>query len=186
MGTPHATSSGLSALDTPTVRRMAAANATSFLLGALPMARWERRLRSTGGPGILGLELARDAGAVRSILTTWGPDGRQAAREQTWADFAWMLTYGITGVCLAELARRSAPPDSGWDRVGRTVRWAPAAAVACDVVEGFGMLRTLSVWPRVEEPAVQITRAAAVSKFAFLGVTAAWAVGAVAAGRRGR
>ena len=175
-------STRLEVLDSATVRRLAVASAVSMAAGFIPMARWEHRMRSTGGPGIVGLQLARDSAAASRVLQTWGPSGRQAAIEQTWADFAWMLTYGITGVCVAELARRRARADSGWARVGGALRWGPAAAVACDVVEGVGLLRTLSRWPHTEEGPVRMTRAAAATKYALLVTTAGWAVGAATVG----
>lgn len=178
---PHR-STGLDALDTATVRRMAVANALSMVAGSIPMARWERRMRSTGGPGIVGLQLACDSASASRVLETWGPSGRQAATEQTRADFAWMLTYGITGVCVAELARRRSTPSSGWDRVGRALRWGPAAAVACDVIEGVGLLRTLSRWPHTEDGVVAATRAAAATKYGLLLTTAVWAAGAATIG----
>jgi len=186
MDTTSSRSTGLDALDTRTVQRMAIANTFSLLLGGGAMARWERKMRATGGPGILGLQLARDAGEVAEVLERWGPEGRRAAVEETWADFAWMLTYGIAGVCAGELARRRAAPGSGWESVGRAVRWGPAVAVACDVVEGVGLLRTLNAWPRVDEGRVARTRAAATTKYTLLIGTAVWAAGAATLGARRR
>ncbi|MCA1782546.1 MAG: hypothetical protein ABR500_07830 [Dermatophilaceae bacterium] len=171
-------------VDTATLRRMAAANATALVLGYLPMARWEQRMRATGGPGIVGLQLARDTGVARAILSTWGVEGRRAATEQTWADFVWMQTYGITGAYVVELARRRAAPASGWARAGRVVRWLPHAAVACDVVEGVGQLRTLRSWQDPGEGTVRMTRVAATAKYALLGAAALWAVGAATIGAR--
>lgn len=185
MATTQHRPTGLDALGSPTVRRMAIANGTAMVLGFVPMARWERRMRATGGPGIVGLQLARDSTAAAAVLETWGPDGRRAATEQTWADFAWMLTYGMAGVSAAELARRRSTKDSGWDRIGRALRWGPAAAVACDVLEGVGLLRTLAAWPHTEDAMVRATRAAATSKYVLLLGTAAWAAGAATLGARG-
>ena len=179
-------STGLDALDTRTVQRMALSNTFSLLLGGVAMARWERKMRASGGPGIFELQLARDANEAADVLESWGPVGRRAAVEETWADFAWMITYGIAGVCAGELARRRAAPGSGWESVGRVVRWAPAGAVACDVAEGVGLLRTLKDWPRVEEGRVAWTRAAAATKYALLVGTAVWAAGAATVGGRRR
>jgi hypothetical protein len=175
---------GRSEIDTRTLRRMVALSGAALVIGYLPMARWERRMRATGGPGIVGLQLARDASAARDILAGWGPDGRRAATEQTRADFVWMQTYGITGACLVELARRRTGPTSGWHRQGRVVRWLPHAAVACDIVEGVGQLRSLRSWSSPEERTVAMTRAAATAKYALLGAAALWAAGAATIGAR--
>lgn len=174
-------------LDTPTLRRMAVANGAALVLGYLPMARWERRMRATGGPGIVGLQLARDASAAGEVLATWGVPGRRAATEQTWADFVWMHTYGITGGYLVELARRRAAPGSGWDRTGRVVRWLPYSAVAFDVVEGIGQLRTLRSWEAPDERTVTTTRVAATAKYGLLAAAVLWAAAAATVGapRRG-
>lgn len=171
-------------IDTRTLRRMAAVNGAALVIGYLPMARWEQRMRVTGGPGIVGLQLARDASAAKDVLTTWGPEGRQAATEQTWADFVWMQTYGITGGYLVELARRRAAAGSGWARAGRMVRWLPYAAVGFDVVEGVGQLRTLRSWQDPDERWVAMTRAAATAKYTLLLGAALWAVGSATIGAR--
>lgn len=182
--TPTTASAHGSGPDTRTLRRLTAVAAGALALGYLPMARWERRMRATGGPGIVGLQLACDATEAHDILATWGPEGRRAATAQTWADFAWMHTYGLTGALLVELARGRAPASSAWASTGRAVRWLPYAAVAFDVAEGVGQLRTLRAWPGVDEAAVSTTRRAATVKYALLAAAAGWSVGAVALGGR--
>lgn len=184
MSEPMSVTDGRSEIGTRTLRRTAAVSGAALVAGYLPMARWERRMRATGGRGIVGLQCARDARAARDILATWGPEGRQAATEQTWADFVWMQTYGLTGACLVELARRRTATASRWHRSGRVVRWLPHAAVACDVVEGVGQLRTLRSWSSPDVRTVAMTRAAATAKYALLGAAALWAAGAATMGAR--
>ncbi len=164
-------------------RRAAAVSGGAFALGTVAMVRWERQMRATGGPGILALELAPSALAVRTILESWGEEGRRAAVEETWADFAYMQTYGVMGTSLVELARQGAAPGSRWERSGRVVRWLPAAAVVCDALEGFGMLRNLTA-PAPTDRWARATSAAASTKFALLTAAALWAAGAATAGRR--
>lgn len=182
--TPITPSADASTLDSSTLRRMTAVAAGALVLGYLPMAQWERRMRATGGPGIVGLQLARDAAAAHDILATWGAEGRRAATEQTWADFGWMHTYGLTGGLLVELVRRRAPAGSAWASTGRVVRWLPHAAVAFDAAEGVGQLRTLRAWPGTDEAAVATTRRAATVKYTLLAAAAGWAVGAATLGGR--
>jgi hypothetical protein len=175
-----------SELGTQTLRRLAAVGAVALVAGYVPMARWERRMRATGGPGIVRLQLASDAATAASILAVWGPPGRRAATEQTRADFVWMHTYGLTGTCLVELARRRARPDTWWAATGWVARSMPYAAVACDVVEGVGLLHTLRSPSGPDERVVRMTRLVATKKFVLLGLSAAWAVGAATWGAGGR
>lgn len=162
-------------LDTPTVRRIAAVSGAALLVGYVPMARWESRMRATGGPGIVRLQLAGDVATASSILVRWGPDGREAARQQTWADFAWMQTYGIAGVAGLELLRRRAEPGSWVARGGRLARWLPYAAVGFDVIEGVGQLRTLAAWESPSPRTVARTSRAARAKWGLLAASIAWA-----------
>lgn len=165
------------------LQRAAGLAGVALVLGYIPMARWEARMKAGGGPGITGLQLAPDARAARAVLSTWGVDGRRAATEQTWADFAWMHTYGVTGTALVELARRRTRPGSWWAGSGRVVRLLPYAAVACDVVEGVGQLDTLRRWEAPDERVVARTRAVAIVKYASLLVSIGYALGAATVGR---
>ena len=171
-------------IDDRTVRRLAALSTGALTVGYLPMAWWERRMRAAGGSGIVALQLARDARAATDLMTAWGPEGRRAATEQTWADFVWMQTYGMTGACLVELDRRRTGAGSRWDRSGRVVRWLPHTAVACDALEGVGQLRSLRSWAHPDEGTVAVTRSAARAKYALLAAAALWAVGAATVGAR--
>jgi len=173
-------------LPTPTVRAVAWAAGGLFAGLGVPMQVWERRLRATGGPGIVGLQLARDPEQAAAVLAAWGPTGRQVARRQTWVDFGYLKTYGYAGVCAAELLRRRTSEGSGWDRTGRVVRWLPVVAATCDAVENVLLLRTLSLSAGAapSRGRVRATRAAATTKFALLGSTILWAAGAAVLGRR--
>ena len=179
-----ATASASPRLDDRSVRRLAALSTTALAVGYLPMAWWERRMRASGGSGIVALQLAPDARAASQLMTAWGPEGRRAATEQTWADFVWMQTYGLTGACLVELARRRTGAGSGWARTGQVVRWLPHTAVALDVLEGVGQLRSLRSWADPGERTVAMTRSAATAKYALLVGASLWAVAAATVGAR--
>lgn len=169
------------------LRTVALAAGSAFVALTVSMQVWERRMRATGGPGIVGLQLARDARAAEGVLETWGASGRTAARHQTRADFAYLTTYASAGVCAGELLRRRTSPGSGWDRSGRVVRWMPAVAATCDAVENVALLRTLAASEHGEAPdarTVPATRAAALTKFTLLLGSIGWAVGAATIGSR--
>ena len=53
----------------------------------------ERRMRSTGGPGIFGFELAGSPERAQQILEAWGPDGKSAARVSLLLDYPYLVSY---------------------------------------------------------------------------------------------
>ena len=169
------------------VRGVAVAAGAAFLALSVPMQVWERRMRQTGGPGIVGLQLAGDPHTAQSVLTAWGASGRAAARQQTAADFVYLLTYAAAGWAGVELLRRRSSQGSGWDRTGRFARWLPVVAAGCDAAENVALLRTLGAPDRGRAPdasAVRLTAAMASTKFALLAASLGWAAGA-ALGTRG-
>ena len=177
----------LDSLSTSSLRSVAAVAAAAFVALTVPMQVWERRMRATGGPGIVGLQLAPEPETAAAILTAWGRPGRRAARRQTVADFAYLRSYAAAGVCGGELLRRRTDARSRWDRSGRVVRWLPVAAATADAAENVLLLRTLAAAERGSTPSpasVRMTRAAAVTKFGLLAVSIGWAAGAAAAGAR--
>ncbi|MGA8046981.1 MAG: hypothetical protein WCA30_12025 [Dermatophilaceae bacterium] len=179
--------SRLDSVPTSSLRSVAAAAGVAFMALTLPMQLWERRMRATGGPGIVGLQLAADPDAADNVLTAWARPGRRAARQQTVADFAYLKTYAYAGVCGAELLRRRAVPGSRWDRSGRVVRWLPVVAASADAAENVLLLRTLAAADRGSVPTertVRATLAVAVTKFGLLGASIGWAVGAAVIGAR--
>lgn len=177
----------LDSLPTTSLRSVTLGAGAAFVALTLPIQLWERRMRATGGPGIVRLQFAGEPPTADSILDTWGPAGRSAARQQTWADFAYLKTYAYAGVCGAELIRRCTSPGTRWDRAGRVVRWAPAVAATFDAVENVLLLRTLATSERgepVDARVLRATRAAALTKFTLLLGSIGWAVGAAAIGAR--
>lgn len=145
--------------------------AASFLGYTLVMLMLERRMRRTGGPGIIPFELAGSASRAEHIMTRWGSEGQRAARLSLWLDFGYMATYGVLTALLVDRARR---------RRGHPT-FLPAAvivAVAGDAVEGVSLLKVL----RRTRIGVHARRAriAALIKFAVL----AGALGYAATGFR--
>ncbi|SPM29629.1 hypothetical protein [Mycobacterium terramassiliense] len=138
-------------------RRLAAAGGAFVGYTALMLLQ-ERRLRATGGPGIIPFELA-GSGQAERIMTRWGPDGQRAARMSLWLDFGYMATYGTFTALLVDHARRRRdhPP---------VLPAAVIVAVAADAVEGVSLLKVL----KRADIAVHARRArvAAVVKFAVL------------------
>jgi hypothetical protein len=118
--------------------RIAAAASVSLLV---PLLVLERRMRATGGPGIIPFELA---GPDRSeeVLRAWGPQGRGAARCSLLLDFPYLVAYtavglGLTARARDALARRGYPALAA---MGPLVASAQIAAGASDAVENTALL----------------------------------------------
>lgn len=134
-------------------------SAVATLAYAAVMLVLERGMRKTGGPGIIGFELAGNAERVQEILAVWGADGRRWARWSLWLDFGYMLTYGASALLLIERVR---------SRHGHPIllRLLPIGAVAGDAIEGVTLLKALD-GVDVDTNARR-ARSAALTKFALL------------------
>jgi len=131
------------------------------------MVQLERRMRRSGGPGILPFELVGNATAADQIMSRWGPEGRRAARISLWLDFGYMLTYGALTALLLEQVRRLRGHPS-------VVPAVIIPAVAADAVEGVSLLKVLNR----SDVTVNAGRArkAAMVKFAILGCALGYCV----------
>lgn len=116
-------------------KRLPAATAAFVAYTAIMLAV-ERRMRATGGPGIIPFELAGSEARAEAIMARWGSDGQRAARLSLWLDFGYMATYGTLTALLVDGARRR--------------RGGPAAlpaivigAVVGDAIEGVALLKVL-------------------------------------------
>jgi membrane protein implicated in regulation of membrane protease activity len=148
-----------------------AAAAVVFSIYTVAMLVLERRMRATGGPGIIPFELAGNASRAETIMARWGSAGQRVARLSLWLDFGYMTTYSTLTALLVNRARR---------RCGH-----PAAltamvlvAVAADATEGVSLLKVLN-HTRVGLHARR-AQIAALIKFAILGGT----LGYLAAGKK--
>jgi hypothetical protein len=105
----------------------------------------DRRVMSTGGPGIIGFEFAATKARAAQILAEWGPKGRDAARASLIVDYAYMVTYGAF-FTLAGLAVRDLARTRSWRRLaaaGTILPFFAAAAAGFDAVENLFLLLVL-------------------------------------------
>ncbi len=142
--------------------------------------------------GIVSFELAGSAVAADAMLRAWGPALGEAARLQTWVDFAYLAVYAptlalATGLAVGPWTKRSA--RLGW--LGVLLSWGALAAGVLDVIENAAMLRMLAAAP--SDALASLARICASGKFALIlmAVTyalfgaALWATdGTVAIGKR--
>lgn len=102
-------------------------------------------MKDTGGPGMIPFELTGGQDRADEILAEWGEDGQDAAREQLWIDFAYLLAYG-TFLTLALAAVRDMARARGWRRlaaIGGVVAYFGALAAGFDALENTCLLLTL-------------------------------------------
>lgn len=146
------------------------------LLAAMQPA--EQRM-TDNGPGIVPFELAGSADRSQEIQAEWGEDGRDAARQQLWIDYGFMLVYGAFLV-LAAAATRDLARARGWRRLvtfGALGVPAGGMAAACDAIENACLLLTLGGagdWASVTATVF------AVAKFALLAIAIAYLLAGLA------
>src|ERR1700749_3435929 len=151
--------------------------ATSAFAGyTAVMTVLERRMRATGGPGIIPFELAGSAFRAEQIMAQWGRDGQRAARISTWLDFGYMTTYGTLTALLIERARRRRGHPRSLTSVARV-------AVAGDAVEGGSLVKG----PERKKvySYARLARTAALVKFAALAAAIGYVVAEAASPLRG-
>ena len=110
---------------------------TAFAGYTSAMLALERRMRRSGGPGIIAFELAGNSERAERIMSAWGDDGRRAARRSLQLDFGYMATYGALTALLVDYARRRPGHPAA-------VCLSVVPAVAGDAVEGIALLKVLA------------------------------------------
>ncbi|HEU5062031.1 MAG TPA: hypothetical protein VFT79_02620 [Solirubrobacterales bacterium] len=155
---------------------IAAGIATLLLLWA--MSPMEDRMQENG-PGIVTFELSGSQDRADEILAEWGEDGRDAAREQLWIDYALMLAYGtFLALACAALRDRCRSRDlRRLTRAGAIAIWLGPLAAAFDALENACLLLTLdgagSAFPL-------LATIFATCKFALLAAAIAYLVAGIA------
>jgi hypothetical protein len=149
------------------------------LLGVayLSLSAWmfsqERWMRRSGGPGIVGLELAGSADSVEKILAAWGPEGRAAARRSLLIDYGVLMSYGplMAALCHWSAERLRRRGSRSLSRLGPVLAGGQFVAAASDVGENTALLAVLR-GRRGHLPA--LARAGATLKFSLLGIGAVY------------
>ena len=109
------------------------------------MSPEENRMTDTGGPGMVPFELSGGQGRADEILAEWGEDGQDAAREQLWIDFGFMLAYG-SFLTFALTTVLNIARTRGWRRlaaIGGVVVFFGALGASFDALENICLLLTL-------------------------------------------
>lgn len=128
-----------------TRRRGLIASGIATLVLLLAMSPAEERMKDSGGPGIVPFELTGGQDRADEILSEWGEDGQDPARESLWIDFGFLLAYG-TFLTLALAAVRDLAGERGWRRlaaIGAVAVSFGALSAAFDALENICLLLTL-------------------------------------------
>jgi hypothetical protein len=110
-----------------------------------PLLALERRMKRTGGPGIIPFELAGTPEKANRILETWGEEGSAAARKSLILDFPFPATYALLQsiACTAASDRLRDGDRPGLADAGAALAWAQLAAAIFDYVENTALLFVL-------------------------------------------
>jgi hypothetical protein len=131
----------------------------------VPLLEMERRMRKTGGSGILAFELAGTPERASKITRKWGAEGQAAARVSLLLDYPFLVTYsGLQFIGCAAAREQLGGPLAA---AGRVIAPAQFAAGAFDAVENTALLGIVA-GRSGRLPAV--ARASALAKFALLTV----------------
>lgn len=151
--------------------------ATALIL--LAMSPAESRMKDTGGPGMVPFELTGGQDRADEILSEWGEEGQDAAREQLWIDFAFLLAYGAF-LTLALTAIRDMARRHGSRRlaaIGGVVVFSGALCAGFDALENICLLLTLN---GAGAALPLLATIFATVKFAFLAIAIAYLVAGLA------
>jgi hypothetical protein len=121
------------------------ASGIAMVILLLAMSPDENRMTDTGGPGIVPFELSGGQHRADEILAEWGEDGQDAAREQLWIDFGFLLAYG-SFLTFALATALDIARTRGWRRlaaIGGVVVFFGALGASFDALENVCLLLTL-------------------------------------------
>lgn len=110
----------------------------------LAMSPAENRMQDNG-PGMVTFELTGGQDRADEILAEWGDEGQDAAREQLWIDFGFLVAYGAF-LTLALAAVRDMARSRNWPRlaaIGSVVAAFGALGAGFDALENICLLLTL-------------------------------------------
>ncbi len=105
------------------------------LVSSAYMRHKNRIMTASGGAGIVRFELAATSAAARACMAGWTEAGREAARLQLLADYAFLVGYGLAlAIPLASAANEIGMRS--WTWLGQTTRVVACLALLASVLDG--------------------------------------------------
>src|SRR4051812_14065756 len=151
------------------VRRPLLAKSMAAMLGVGALFRpSEKKMKATGGPGIVPFELVGSRERIDAILDTWGPSGRAGARGSLVLDQAWLVTYALS-LALSAAEAGDAFEARGWSgaaALAGPIGWGSLLAGAFDAVENATLLAVVNGSPSLTLP--RVAQRCAQVKFALV------------------
>ena len=124
------------------------------------------------GTDVFAMEFVATTHKAESMLERWGDVGRDAAKEQLYLDYPFLIAYGLFlfGACtaVANRAERSNRPRLA--RAGRVLARAGLAGAGFDALENAALLSVLA--DHVGQPCPALATTCASIKFAL--TTPSW------------
>jgi hypothetical protein len=158
---------------------LVAAASLLVVLGTGLQTGTEQAMKRTGGPGIIGLELARTTDAVQSIIRSWGASGVAAARAGLYYDFILIVGYaGFISIVLATASHTLGIKTWWWmATVSNFLAWFALLTGLCDVLENLSLLvllRRTEKLAAAAQPWARLAWAFAMAKFVALAFLIGW------------
>src|SRR4051812_29996651 len=148
------------------------------LLGAITKPLHE----DATGESIVDFELAGSVDRANDILDAWEhEDVIDDAKAIQVFDLVYPLIYSfaLAGLCVAAAGAWRRRGQVGWGRIGIAMAWVAFAAAAFDYLENVGLM--ISLWDEPHSPWPQISKAAAIVKFALIYAALAYALTGIVA-----
>ena len=143
---------------------------------------------SDRGAGVLEFEFAATSSHAEEIVSGWGEEGQQAAREHLALDYAYLVFYGLllAGACAAVADRARRAGRDGLAAAGGAFALAALAGAGADALENAALLAVAG--GHTEQPWPGLAAGFAAIKFALTAAAAVYIVAGFVAtrGARGR
>jgi hypothetical protein len=128
------------------------------------------------GADVLAMEFVRTEERATAMLREWGSEGRDAAKEQLYLDYPYLIAYGLFlfGACTAVARRFERKGRAGAARLGRALAVAGLAGAGFDALENASLLIVLG--DHVNQPWPVLATTFASAKFVLTGPAILYAV----------
>jgi hypothetical protein len=140
-----------------------------------------------GGKDVIAFEVAGSVGRTQEIIDTWHAEGViDEAKATQILDFFYPFIYAaaLAGGCIAAAGAWRRLNRERFAAAGIAMAWVATAAAVFDYVENLGL--DISLWGHPAAPWPEISRVAALLKFAAIALSLAYGLSGIVATAIGR